>query len=50
MDVQVISVGVGAVTAADVELASSSGARILAFNVGTAHSAVAQQARFPWAA
>ena len=43
MDVQVISVGIGPITVADVEQASTSGQRILAFNVGNAHSSVTQQ-------
>ena len=43
VDVQVISVGIGPITVADVEQASTSGQRILAFNVGNAHSAVTQQ-------
>ena len=43
VEVQVLSVGVGAVTSHDVTQAASSGARLLAFNVPLAHSSLATQ-------
>ena len=47
VEVQVLSVGVGAVSSHDINQAASSGARLLAFNVPLAHSALTAQVSSP---
>ena len=45
VQVQVLSIGSGAVTTHDLEGAAASGARLLAFNVPLAHNSLSLQAR-----